>query len=82
MEPEKTKICDQQSVGLHAQWSRALVKTRLGHLIGLLSSFQYTSAEGESICCIIVGGDMPWSAGYYWTFFWLAKQPKNKLARG
>ncbi len=40
-----------QSVRLHAQWSRATVKAQLGHLIGLLSSSQYTSAEGESIYC-------------------------------
>ncbi len=39
------------SVRLHAQLSRAIVKARLGCLIGLLSSSQYKSAKGKLIYC-------------------------------
>ncbi len=37
------------SVRLSAPLSRATVTAQLGHLIGLLSLSQYTTAEGESI---------------------------------
>ncbi len=68
-----------QSERLHAQLSRATVKAQLGHITGLLSLSQCTSAEAESISAT-VGGHMPRSPGCNWTFFRLAKQATNKLA--
>lgn len=38
------------SVRLHAKLSRAMVKARLGHLIGLLSLSQYTGTGALSAC--------------------------------
>ncbi len=52
--PHQGKWCflgmwSYQSVHLHAQLCQAMVIAQLGHLIGLLSLSQYTSAEGELI---------------------------------
>ncbi len=50
--PPVLKTADQgHSVHLHAQFSRAVVKARLGHLTGLLSLSQYTCTEAEPIYC-------------------------------
>ncbi len=63
-----------------------MVTARLGHLLGLLSLSQHTSAEGELIyrrfVVATVGGAMPRSFGYYCIFFVLAKQAINKFASG
>ncbi len=59
---------------IYMQWSRVMVKAPLGHLIGLLSSSHLLSNSAT------VGGVRPRSAGWYWTFFLLAKQATNKLA--
>ncbi len=70
---------------IYMQFSRAKGKARLGHLIGLLSLFQHTCAEGEVSYCTMAGSYMPRSAVCHWTFFPVSqtsyKQVSKQLAK-